>query len=308
MNQLMKSRSFNTIEVFPERGVVRKSSTQVEKLEAEVLFYLNAPKEMQRNMPKLREYAADYSWYDMDYIEYKTLSEIATGAELSSESWAKVFGLIVDTVSGPDVDLGTVDFTYLYRIFVSKAINRAKGLDHIELKKIFFARSTINGRKMKSLNELLITNCGVLFKVDAAMAVTHGDLCFSNILISDDLEKIKLIDPRGGFDEPSIFGPVAYDIAKLAQSVYTWYDKIVEGQYILGRSDYGYSLEVVGEDWATATGAAFSEAFKNINLTEKDLKVLGALMLAGTPALHLDDFDRAVALALNAVLLLSGDD
>lgn len=303
----MKSRSFNTIEVFADRGVVRKSSTEVEKLKAEVLFYLNAPTEMQRNMPRLREYAADYSWYDMDYIEYKTLSELATGTELTSESWEEVFALIAGTISEPDADLGTIDFTDLYRIFITKALNRARGFDHIELKKIFFARSTINGRKMKSLNELLITNCGVLFKVDAAMAVTHGDLCFSNILISDDLQKIKVVDPRGGFDEPSVFGAVAYDIAKLAQSIYTWYDKIVEGQYVLGRSDYGYSLEVEGGDWSTAAGAAFSSTFKDMDLTEKDLKVLGALMLAGTPALHLDDFDRAVALALNAVLLLSGD-
>jgi hypothetical protein len=303
----MRSRSFNTIEVFPEKGLVRKSSTEVEKLRAEVLFYLNAPKEMQSNMPMLREYAGDYSWYDMDYIEYKTLSEMATESELPWGSWYSVFKLIAGTLSSPDADLGTVDFTDLYKIFVSKAINRARGLDHNELKKIFFAGSTINGKKMKSLANLLIANCGVLFKVDAAMAVTHGDLCFSNILISDDLQRIKIIDPRGGFDEPSIFGPVVYDTAKLAQSMYTWYDKIVEGQYSLGRSDYGYTLESTTPDWSTIAGPAFFATFKDVTLTEQDLRVLGALMLAGTPALHLDDPNRAVALALNAVLLLSGD-
>ena len=301
----MKSRSFNTIEVFPEKGIVRKSSTEVEKLRAEILFYLNAPKEMQRNMPKLREYAVDYSWYDMDYIEYRTLSEIATGSRLSRESWDKVFALIASTVKAPDPDLGTARFTDLYEIFITKAINRAMNLELEELREIFFVGSTIDGKEMKPLNELLIANCGVLFKVDAAMAVTHGDLCFSNILISDDLEKIKVIDPRGGFDEPSIFGPVAYDIAKLAQSVYTWYDKIVEGQYVLAIADYGYSLELEGVDWSSDAGPALSFIFKDITLTKKDLTVLGALMLAGTPTLHLDDPGRAVALALNAVKLLS---
>lgn len=303
----MKSRSFNKVEVFTDRGVVRKSSANVEKLKAEVLFYLNCPPETRKNMPKLLEYASDYSWYEMEYVEYRTLSELATQSELSTEDWGSAFSLIARTISMTDEDLGTVNFMRLYEMFVSKAINRAKGLDHIELKKIFFARSTINGRKMKSLNELLIANCGVLFKVDATIAVIHGDLCFSNILTSDDLQKIKVIDPRGGFDEPSVFGPVAYDIAKLAQSVYSWYDKIVEGQYLLGRSDYGYSLEILGPDWSNVAGPAFSRAFEDRTLTERDLKVLAALMLAGTPALHLDDPDRAVALALNAVLLLSED-
>lgn len=301
----MKSRSFNTIEVFPEKGVVRKSSTNVDKLKAEVLFYLNCPPEMQKNMPKLYEYSADYSWYDMEYIEYKTLSEIATQRELSEEEWTNVFSLIAGTIGPVEEELSKAAFSDLYEIFVTKAINRAKGLEHVELKKIFFARSTINGKKMKSLSELLVTKCGVLFKVNAAIGTIHGDLCFSNILISDDLQKIKVIDPRGGFDEPSIFGPTVYDTAKLAQSIYTWYDKIVEGQYALGRSDEGYTLEPLTPDWSSVAGSAFYATFKDVGLEEKDLRVLAALMLAGTPALHLDDLDRAVALALNSVLLLS---
>jgi hypothetical protein len=126
-------------------------------------------------------------------------------------------------------------------------------------------------------------------------------------MISEDLRKIKILDPRGGFDEPSIYGPKAYDIAKLAQSTYTWYDKIVEGHYNLSRSDNGYELSQSGTDWTIDARIAFDPLLETLGLTENDAKILAGLMIAGTPALHLDDPDRAVALALNSVLLLSGD-
>jgi hypothetical protein len=124
-------------------------------------------------------------------------------------------------------------------------------------------------------------------------------------MISEDLKTIRFLDPRGGFKEPSVYGPKTYDIAKLAQSCYSWYDKIVEDQYELSRSDSGYALSLTGHDWTENARDAFDPLLETMGLTEMDAKGLAGLMLAGAPGLHLDDPNRAVALALNAVLLLS---
>jgi hypothetical protein len=124
-------------------------------------------------------------------------------------------------------------------------------------------------------------------------------------MISEDLKTIRFLDPRGGFKEPSVYGPKAYDIAKLAQSCYSWYDKIVENQYELSRSDSGYALSLTGHDWTENARDAFDPLLETMGLTETDAKALAGLMLAGAPGLHLDDPNRSVALALNAVLLLS---
>lgn len=301
----MKPRSFNTIEVDAERGVVRKSSTNVEKLKNEILFYLNAPDSIKKLMPKLYRYSEDFSWYEMEYISWPTITELANSRELSAEEWAQVFFSINEIYLSFNENNEKTDFSYLYKVIVSKAIDRAQKTENQELKNIFFSGSILNGATRQSLGRLLISNMGILFRLTQDESLLHGDLCFSNILISEDLKQIKLLDPRGGFDEPSIYGPKVYDIAKLAQSTYSWYDKIVEGKYELIKSDNGYGLSITGSDWVTDARIAFDPMLETLGLTEKDAKVLAGLMLAGAPTLHLDDPDRAVALALNAVLLLS---
>jgi len=241
----------------------------------------------------------------MEYLEWTTLTELANKQELSSEEWASIFFSISEAYMSFNENLKDTDFSYLYEIFIGKALKRAQGLDNKELKNIFFNGCILNGVAKRGLASLLIAQMGVLFKVTKEVSLLHGDFCFSNILISEDLKRIKILDPRGGFDEPSIYGPKAYDIAKLSQSAYSWYDKIVEGHYHLLRSDNGYELALLGEDWTIDARIAFDPMLETFDLTENDAKILAGLMLAGTPALHLDDPEKAISLALNAVLLLS---
>jgi hypothetical protein len=301
----MKPRSFNKVDIDAERGVVRKSSTDVEKLKNEILFYIDAPEGVKKLMPKLYRYSEDFSWYEMEYLELTTVTELANKRELSSEEWASIFFSISKAYMSFNENLKDTDFSYLYGIFIGKALKRTQGLDNKELKNIFFNGCILNGVARRGLAALLIAQMGVLFKVTKEVSLLHGDFCFSNILVSEDLKKIKILDPRGGFDKPSIYGPRAYDIAKLSQSTYSWYDKIVEGHYKLLRSDNGYELAPVGEDWTIDARIAFDPMLETFDLTENDAKILAGLMLAGTPGLHLDDPERAISLALNAVLLLS---
>lgn len=302
----MKPRAFNSIDINSEKGVVRKSSTNVEKLKNEILYYLNIPEQVKRVMPKLYRYSEDYSWYEMEHIDWLTVTELANSRELTPEEWASIFFSINEIYFTFNENNEKIDYATLYVLFVRKALARIYELENKELRNIFFEGCILNGKVQAPLGRLLIERSGVLFKVSSEMSVLHGDLCFSNIMISEDLRTIKLIDPRGGFGEPSIYGPKAYDIAKLCQSTYSWYDKIVEGHYELSRSDNGYGLRITGHDWSTSAQDAFDPMLETFGLAEYDAKRLAGLMIAGTPALHLDDQDRAVALALNAVLLLSG--
>lgn len=304
---MMKPRSFNIINVDYDRGVVRKSSTDTEKLKHEILFYLNAPEKIKNVMPKLYRYSGDFSWYEMEYLEWDSLSDLVNQNRLSPEDWAKVFISINETYQLFNETSSNADFSYLYQVIIKKALDRAEALQNKELRNVFFGEPIVNGVKRDGLAKLLILNSGVLFKVPSQVGPLHGDLCFSNIMISKDLSKIKVLDPKGGFDSPSTLGPVAYDIAKVSQSCYSWYDKIVDGQYKLTRSENGYGLLPLGDDWSGDAQLGFKSMLDELDLTSDDARVLAGLMLAGTPALHLDDHDRATALALNAVLLLSSD-
>jgi hypothetical protein len=301
----MKPRLFNTIEIDAERGVVRKSSTDLEKLKNEILFYVNAPEHIKKVMPKLYRYSEDYSWYEMEHLDWSTLTELANGRELSLKEWSAIFSSIHALYILFSSTSEEVSFSRLYEVFIGKALRRAQSSKNKELRNIFFEGCILNGVSRQGLASLLIRNMGVLFKVTKDVSLLHGDFCFSNIMISDDLKRIKLVDPRGGFEDPSIYGPKAYDIAKLAQSSYSWYDKIVENQYELRRSDSGYTLNLAGHDWTENARDAFDPMLETLGLTEMEAKALAGLMVAGTPELHLDDPERAISLALNAVLLLS---
>jgi len=299
----MKPRSFNTVEIDTEKGVVRKSSTDIEKLKGEILFYVNSPDKIKALMPKLYDYDPDYSWYEMEYINRETLTEVVNKSELSLEEWTSLFLSIYETL---DWSQGGTNYAHIYEAFTYKALSRAKLTDNAELKDIFFEGCIVNGKKLDPLYKLLMRKSGIFFKVTKGVGVLHGDLCFSNILVNrDNLNDLKLIDPRGGFDTPSTIGPVIYDFAKLAQSVYSWYDKIIEGQYSLTRSGGTYLLSPLGYLWGYLAAQGFLDTVEKFHLSEDDARLLGGIMLSGAPTLHLDDQDRAVALALNAALLLS---
>jgi thiamine kinase-like enzyme len=56
------------------------------------------------------------------------------------------------------------------------------------------------------------------------LAVTHGDLCFSNILYDRRSGLLRFIDPRGAVTEDETFSDPYYDIAKLSHSIMGGYD------------------------------------------------------------------------------------
>ncbi len=60
----------------------------------------------------------------------------------------------------------------------------------------------------------------------ARQAVSHGDLCFSNILYHRESRLMKFIDPRGAESPEELFLDEHYDLAKLSHSVLGLYDFI----------------------------------------------------------------------------------
>lgn len=62
-------------------------------------------------------------------------------------------------------------------------------------------------------------------------AVSHGDLCFSNILYDKKTGMLKLIDPRGALSKDNMFIDIYYDIAKLSHSILGDYDFINSGMF-----------------------------------------------------------------------------
>ena len=302
----MLSRSFNTVELDSTASKVRKSSKQTDKLEKEVFFYLKAPDSVKTLMPKLLGYAEDFSWYDTEYLDLPTLGEVYATREVKKAAWPHIFEQLDPFFGGEPLTEGSD--CDLYEVFIEKAVKRSTLISSKALYKIFYVGSEINNKTYPSLVSLIKAKSGILQRVPTACSVLHGDLCFSNILFNEKSGIVRLIDPRGGFTEPSITGPIVYDIAKLSQSIYGGYDQILHSRYKLKRSDSGaYSLEIARAKSYKDAALEFEKLLLQSNITKDDAVILAGLMLSGTPTLHVEDVDRAISLALQSVLLLSGE-
>lgn len=303
----MISRSFNKLEVDPSLSYVRKSSVETEKLQKEINFYVTVPDPIKSLMPKLIDSASDFSWYEMEYIDGTPLGQEYIENSVPGSLWENIFTTIDTFLVGYLQSNKVSSLGYLNKILIEKAINRAAEINDEEIKAIFFDGSTINGKSYPPLNSLLESKSEVLTRTPLDVGLLHGDLCFSNILIKTETDLIKFIDPRGGFDRPEIYGPIIYDIAKVAQSVIGGYEQLLYKKYSLVNKKENYLLLLEKPINYERVLPLFIDLLNQYQISLSDAYLLAGLMLAGTPLLHMEDLARAKGLALQSVLLLSGD-
>ena len=70
-------------------------------------------------------------------------------------------------------------------------------------------------------------------------SIIHGDFCFSNIIYDSNSDCPIIFDPRGYTDENigfSMYGPMNYDVYKLAHSYITGYDNIIANNTVINKS------------------------------------------------------------------------
>ena len=92
----ISSRFFNRLIYNKEKNIIRKKSTNKGKIEQEISFYNNIPKEIQRYFPMIinvENKSSDIS-YDMEYIGKPNLSEIFLFSEIGPNAVLRIFNSI----------------------------------------------------------------------------------------------------------------------------------------------------------------------------------------------------------------------
>lgn len=133
-------------------------------------------------------------------------------------------------------------------MYLTKTIDRLNKLkDDERFSNFFVSPIKVNGKKYKSLNEIedilkqVVPN--ELYDVDQ-FNIIHGDLCFANIIIDNNYNFVKVIDPRGKFGDFDIYGDPRYELAKLFHSVDGKYDFIIKDLF-----DINYDLNQAAIDY-----------------------------------------------------------
>lgn len=250
----VKAREFNHISIDKRRGILKKTSEDKEKFIGEIKWYLKLPADVEYVRPRIFGYSTAYNapYVSMEYYPYHTLHELFLFGDLSEQQWVDIFERVrfvcndLQRYSVADAGLPTA----LAEMYLKKSLQRLEKLRIESGFAPFFTNPvTVNGKTYMSLDEVCIGLARWipqrLYDVEK-FTLIHGDMCFSNIMVDDDLSFIKLIDPRGQFGAYDIYGDSRYELAKLFHSVDGKYDFIIKDlfdlKYDLSKAEIYYAI------------------------------------------------------------------
>lgn len=239
----INQRYFNQVTVDSRRGIVRKSSQDVQKFIHEINWYLRLPKTIKYMAPRVFDFSLDPAspFVEMEFYGYPALNDMYLFGDCDMGVWNQVFIAIQSLIremhqyhlkpEGPDTLKGA-----MHDIYYEKTVKRLKPILEDERFSAFCGDTVhINNVSCAGLATVLSSLEDVIKAVDLYecdhFTVIHGDLCLSNILYDRGNRIIRLIDPRGTFGVFDIYGDPRYDMAKLSHSIEGDYDFFSNGLF-----------------------------------------------------------------------------
>lgn len=310
--KLNVTRYFNKTEA--KLNYILKSSTDKQKIINEFNWFNNLPNEISYYSPRVWDLDSDNASYKIEFIGAPTLQEKWVFGNLPdkffSETIKNLFNLINKMHSHEyECDLESKK-SILKKIYIEKTEHRLS--DFIfESKFNPDINIIINDVKYPTLNEFkneifLKLNDRIDNITKSGLDLMHGDLCFSNILLDNRSNSIKIIDPRGSLGNLDLRGnnnrgDYGYDVAKLGHSLIGNYDFIVTGFYDL-KCDFNHYIfdfklaKHVSDDLITnfydhAEKLGLSKSFVKSGITNLFLSML---------PLHKESIERQYAFLINA--------
>jgi hypothetical protein len=302
-----KTRYFNKIEYVEDKHLLIKSSTNINKIISEYKYYYNLPHHIQRYFvqPFNLETRSESASYCVEKFFMKDLAFQFVYNTITNISFKNLFDRISifqeespkKILSQPIIDKN-FEKEILYKCF-----NRIDILMKDERwlsSKYKFLIEEVNINlynlidRLKKAYDKYSLNRKTFNKI-----LSHGDLCFSNILWSNDMNIIKFIDPKGFED---MYLDEYYDIAKLSHSLLGNYDQIVYENYYL-------DLKNINIDFYQDQNKYFINIFKNY-LQKKDidynlLRVYEASIFVSMLPNHIEDDKRIAAFIINCNNILN---
>ena len=308
------ARSFNSIEIDEQRGILKKRSENKEKLVNEIRWYLRIPNKLQYLLPRVYDYSLDLTdpYVSMEYYGYHTLHESLVFGDLPLVKWQAIFQKLLFAIN----DMGQFTVTgernqfeiALRDIYLQKTFDRLDMMrNEPDFHSLFENTITINGKEYRSLNEYIKILPKLIEKLvvntfTGQFNIIHGDLCFANILIEDTYDFIRVIDPRGKFGTFDIYGDARYELAKLMHTLEGKYDFIIEDMFDINVSanTIEYHVHKQIDNITNVFLDVFRESIDNIQA----VRLIEATLFLSMIPLHSDYKQRQFAMLATGVMLL----
>ena len=249
--QITTEREFNDLTI-TERRINKSSLVKPKKIFAEGLWFDNLPLPLRIYTPALLGLARGNQYYSganyqIQYLNLLPLSDLFVFTQLGAKHWGPIFRgisrMLSDFRQFPSSGSKVAALDSTHNLYLSKTVRR---LEEFSLESGFKLSKEVadseDGEtftliKMAELTAKYISPC-----TSSENTISHGDLCFSNILYDARDESVKVIDPRGLDinDQFTVYGDFRYDVAKLYHSIAGLYDLIIAGRYNLEISGGSY--------------------------------------------------------------------
>lgn len=309
------ARAFNSIQIDEERGILTKTSSNKEKLINEIRWYLRLPATLQYLIPRIYNYSLDYDspYVSMEYYGYHTLHESLIYGNLSTSEWTVIFNKLLFAINDMQTfrieGRDTEKKVAIIDMYLEKTKQRLKKLRAQDAFTAFFSNEiVINGVKYPSLDDIVCMlpqyiNNILLKKSDINFSIIHGDLCFTNILMEDNYNFMRIIDPRGKFGRFDIYGDSRYELAKILHSLEGNYDYIIEDLFDISvnNTSITYTIHQGNSNAIQAFYKVFSEQLKNI----QSVRLIEATLFLSMVPLHSDYITRQYVMLAIGVELFS---
>jgi hypothetical protein len=295
-------RHFNVLTYDSELGLVTKRSQNTESFRHQVRWFKQVPDDLNSFLPRIYDSSDGPNPHiTMELLSIPTLGDLFVSSRLELGAWNDV----ARKINSIQLMLGKYEFKspvakqIASEVYISKTVNRI----------LLFCKQrpealemwvNIEGKKF-GLKDVLetIQEYALKTKILSLEKLTpiHGDLCFSNIMYDPRGRHIKLIDPRGEFGVPGIYGDPRYDKAKLMHSYGGGYDFIVSDNFDVKLSKNGkLECSILKNDYHDKVNQIFNSGIFSNNEERLQCEAIQALLFLSMLPLHSDKPERQLAM------------
>lgn len=305
------TRHFNCLTA--QGDVFIKSSADINKLQCEHDFFGLLPEHMQRWFVRPFDFSVSngIASYTMERVNLPNVASVWVEGAYSPTQFDsllnQLFTFIEDRATRPTSEV--VASAMRRKLYQEKVALRFEKLK--EWEEFYRLDKAFSGVTRSGSLDVFFSKYFALYESVSSqipyrdLAVSHGDLCFSNILYSRDKEDMYFVDPRGAKQSNDLYLDPYYDVCKLSHSILGGYDFINMHKYE-ARLDGSFHAELIP---AVSSLPWMREQFKeHIEAAGYDFRFvrLGELSLfMSMLPLHIDHPDKVLAFLVTAEKIMS---
>lgn len=304
------ARFFNTLE--GDQYTVTKRSSNRKKIKSEYQFYYFLPEEMQHWFVQPYSYGEsdETAFYTMERMHMTDLAIQFVHGAVSLEDLDQILRQLFYFLSTRCTrKISKEEYEQQSeQLYLTKVLRRLE-----ELKKspyyekmnrmIGVGTSYRDIEAVFSRYKDLYMQVHVRYNFEALSTVSHGDLCFSNILYQRHANILRMIDPKGAEKESDIWMDPWYDLAKLSHSICGRYDFFNSGLYqVKIGEDLKLQLQIDFENQAYVE--VFQKYLEENKFSYPVVRLYEASLFLSMLPLHMDNPQKVFGFLLNGINIL----